>query len=237
MLRERAGAKLVVAPIDATGGFDLAAFEALLSPRTKMVAVTHISNVTGAICCRSSASPSWRMPPAPRCWSTAARRCRACRSTCGRSAATSMSSPATRPTGLPAPACCTAATTLLEAMPPWQTGGGMILNVKSSTPSSRSRRTASRPAPRHRRRGGARAGDRFHRRDRPRARSASTRRGDRLRDRHAVAQFPASHRRRPGSGGSACCRSISTASIRTMSARCSTSTTSRCGSATIARSR
>jgi cysteine desulfurase / selenocysteine lyase len=49
MLCERVGARLRVAPTDASGGFDLAAFEALLSARTKMVAVTHVSNVTGAI--------------------------------------------------------------------------------------------------------------------------------------------------------------------------------------------
>jgi cysteine desulfurase/selenocysteine lyase len=49
MLCEQVGARLLVTPIDETGGFDLAAFEALLSPRTKMVAVTHVSNVTGAI--------------------------------------------------------------------------------------------------------------------------------------------------------------------------------------------
>jgi cysteine desulfurase/selenocysteine lyase len=49
MLCQRMGARLVIAPIDASGGFDLAAFEALLSPRTKMVAITHVSNVTGAI--------------------------------------------------------------------------------------------------------------------------------------------------------------------------------------------
>jgi cysteine desulfurase / selenocysteine lyase len=49
MLCERMGARLVVAPTDSTGGLDLAQFEALLSARTKMVAVTHVSNVTGAI--------------------------------------------------------------------------------------------------------------------------------------------------------------------------------------------
>jgi cysteine desulfurase/selenocysteine lyase len=38
-----------MAPTDDTGEFDLAAFEALLSPRTRLVAVTHISNVTGAL--------------------------------------------------------------------------------------------------------------------------------------------------------------------------------------------
>jgi cysteine desulfurase / selenocysteine lyase len=49
MLCQRAGACLKVAPTDATGGFDLARFEALLTPRTRLVAVTHISNVTGAV--------------------------------------------------------------------------------------------------------------------------------------------------------------------------------------------
>jgi cysteine desulfurase / selenocysteine lyase len=49
MACERAGARLVVAPTDPTGEFDLGAFEALLSPRTQMVAVTHISNVTGTL--------------------------------------------------------------------------------------------------------------------------------------------------------------------------------------------
>jgi cysteine desulfurase/selenocysteine lyase len=49
MLCRRVGAHLVVAPTDATGEFDLARFEALLSRRTRVVAVTHISNVTGAL--------------------------------------------------------------------------------------------------------------------------------------------------------------------------------------------
>ncbi|MFI4947197.1 MAG: aminotransferase class V-fold PLP-dependent enzyme [Alphaproteobacteria bacterium] len=49
MLCERVGSRLIVAPTDATGEFDLAQFEALLGPRTRLVAVTHISNVTGAL--------------------------------------------------------------------------------------------------------------------------------------------------------------------------------------------
>jgi cysteine desulfurase/selenocysteine lyase len=49
MLRDRLGLRLVMAPTDATGEFDLAAFEALLTPQTRLVAVTHISNVTGAL--------------------------------------------------------------------------------------------------------------------------------------------------------------------------------------------
>jgi len=49
MLRDRLGVRLMVAPIDATGGLDLAGFEALLSPRTRLVAITHLANATGAL--------------------------------------------------------------------------------------------------------------------------------------------------------------------------------------------
>jgi cysteine desulfurase / selenocysteine lyase len=49
LLRDRTGIRLVVAPIDATGGLDLAAFEARLSSRTRLVAMTHIANATGAL--------------------------------------------------------------------------------------------------------------------------------------------------------------------------------------------
>ena len=50
----------------------------------------------------------WRTRAASRCWSTAPRRCRTCRSTCRRSTATSTPSPATSCTARPASACCTA---------------------------------------------------------------------------------------------------------------------------------
>jgi cysteine desulfurase/selenocysteine lyase len=49
MLRDRIGVKLVVAPMDETGGLDLAAFEALLGPRTKLVSVAHVANGIGAV--------------------------------------------------------------------------------------------------------------------------------------------------------------------------------------------
>jgi len=49
LIRERTGIRILAAPIDATGGIDLAAFEKLLSPRTKLVAITHVSNVTGHV--------------------------------------------------------------------------------------------------------------------------------------------------------------------------------------------
>jgi cysteine desulfurase/selenocysteine lyase len=49
LLRDRIGIRLVVAPIDATGGLDLSGFEAALSPRTRLVAITHVANATGAL--------------------------------------------------------------------------------------------------------------------------------------------------------------------------------------------
>ena len=49
LIRERTGLKLVAAPIDASGGLDLAGFEKKLSRKTKLVAVTHLANATGAL--------------------------------------------------------------------------------------------------------------------------------------------------------------------------------------------
>jgi cysteine desulfurase / selenocysteine lyase len=49
MLRDRIGIKLVVAPIEPTGGLDMAKFETLLGPRTKLVAITHIANAIGSL--------------------------------------------------------------------------------------------------------------------------------------------------------------------------------------------
>lgn len=49
MLRDRLGVVLKVAPMDATGGLDLERFEALVGPKTRLVAVTHLANATGAV--------------------------------------------------------------------------------------------------------------------------------------------------------------------------------------------
>jgi cysteine desulfurase/selenocysteine lyase len=48
-LRERHGAVIKWAPIDEAGNFLLDAFEELLTDRTRLVAITHMSNVTGTI--------------------------------------------------------------------------------------------------------------------------------------------------------------------------------------------
>jgi cysteine desulfurase/selenocysteine lyase len=47
--RERRGVVLRWAPVRVDGSFDLEAFEAMLSPRTKIVAITHMSNVLGTV--------------------------------------------------------------------------------------------------------------------------------------------------------------------------------------------
>jgi cysteine desulfurase/selenocysteine lyase len=49
MLCEEKGATLKVAPIDEAGVVDLAAFERLLGPRTRLVSVSHISNALGTV--------------------------------------------------------------------------------------------------------------------------------------------------------------------------------------------
>lgn len=48
-LAERTGAALKVAPLLADGSLDLDAFERLLTPRTKIVALAHVSNVLGTV--------------------------------------------------------------------------------------------------------------------------------------------------------------------------------------------
>ena len=46
---ERTGARLVAVPLTEEGRFDLDAYRDLLGPRTKLVAVTHMSNVLGTV--------------------------------------------------------------------------------------------------------------------------------------------------------------------------------------------
>ncbi len=48
-LRERHGAVIKWAPVDDEGNFSIDEFEKLLTPRTKMIAITHMSNMLGTI--------------------------------------------------------------------------------------------------------------------------------------------------------------------------------------------
>ena len=49
MAADRAGARIVVCPVTPAGEVDLAAFAALLGPRTRMVAFAHVSNALGTV--------------------------------------------------------------------------------------------------------------------------------------------------------------------------------------------
>jgi cysteine desulfurase/selenocysteine lyase len=49
LLAEQVGARVVVAPITDAGEIDVEAYERALSPRTKLVAIAHVSNVLGTI--------------------------------------------------------------------------------------------------------------------------------------------------------------------------------------------
>ncbi len=48
-LRERMGVKLVWVPVEEDGSLDIDKFEAALTERTRLVAITHMSNVLGTI--------------------------------------------------------------------------------------------------------------------------------------------------------------------------------------------
>ncbi len=49
LLRERLGIVLKVVPVDENGAFPLDAYAALLGPRTRLVALTHVSNALGTV--------------------------------------------------------------------------------------------------------------------------------------------------------------------------------------------
>ncbi len=128
LLRDRIGFALVVAPIDATGGLDLAAFEARLGPRTRLVAVTHHANATGAL-----------LPVETIARLAHARGAKLLIDGCQAAPRLPVDVQAIDcdfyvfsghktygPTGIGA---LYGRKELLDAMPPWQGGGDMILNV------------------------------------------------------------------------------------------------------------
>jgi cysteine desulfurase / selenocysteine lyase len=128
MLRDRIGIELAVVPIDATGGFDLAAFEALLSPRTKLVAVTQLANATGT---RVPVETVARLAHAAGALvlvdgCQAAPRLPVDVQALGCDFYVFSGHKAYGPTGIGA---LWARKELLDAMPPWQGGGDMILSV------------------------------------------------------------------------------------------------------------
>ncbi len=128
MLCEEKSASLRVAPIDDAGDVDMAAFERLLSPRTRIVSVSHVSNALGTI------NPVRRM-------SDLAHAAGAVVMVDGAQAAPHLAVDVRAigcdfyafsghkvygPSGVGA---LYGRAALLEAMPPWQGGGDMIASV------------------------------------------------------------------------------------------------------------
>ena len=90
MVCRQTGASLKFMECEMDGTLDLNKVEALITPKTKIVACTHVSNVLGL--------RRWRTAPA-RCWSSTARRARRTfRWTCKHWTRISLPSPATRST-------------------------------------------------------------------------------------------------------------------------------------------
>ncbi|HEX5453834.1 MAG TPA: cysteine desulfurase [Stellaceae bacterium] len=129
LLRDRVGIRLVVAPTDPTGEFDLARFEALLGPRTRLVAVTHISNVTGTVLpvARIAALAHAKGAKVLVDGCQAVPRLPVDVRALGCDFYVFSGHKAYGPTGI---GVLYGRYDLLEAMPPWQGGGGMILNVE-----------------------------------------------------------------------------------------------------------
>ncbi len=76
MLCEQTGATLRVAPDHAAGEIDFDAFAALLSPRTRLVALAHVSNALGTVMPVAALHRRRPRSAACRCCSTAPRPCR-----------------------------------------------------------------------------------------------------------------------------------------------------------------
>lgn len=128
MLRDRLGCRLVVAPIDETGGLDLAALEARIGRRTRLVAVTHLANAIGTLVPVESIARLVRKAGAKLLvdGSQAAPRLPVDVQAIGCDFYVFTGHKTYGPTGA---GVLWARRELLESMPPYQTGGDMILEV------------------------------------------------------------------------------------------------------------
>ena len=203
-------------------------FERLLAPRTKLVAVAHVSNALGTInpVKRIGELAHARGSPV---LSTARRRRRTCAWTCALSTAISTPSPATRSTGPRAIGVLYGREALLEAMPPWQGGGDMILSVTLREDHLQRDPLQVRGGhAQHRGRHRARRGARLPERSRAgRASPPTSTRCSSYGTRPALETCRACGSSARRGTRPACSRSCSRASIRTTSARCSTTRASR----------
>jgi cysteine desulfurase/selenocysteine lyase len=128
MLCEERGARLRVAPITDAGELDLAAFEAALSERTKLVAVAHVSNALGTL---NPVAELARLAHARGArvlvdGAQAAPRLPVDVRALGCDFYAFSGHKTYGPTGIGA---LWGRANLLDAMPPYQTGGGMIASV------------------------------------------------------------------------------------------------------------
>ena len=128
LLRDRIGFTLKVAPIDATGGLDLAKLEALITSKTKMVAVTQLANATGAMVPVESIAKMAHAKGAKflvdGCQAAPRMKIDVRAIDCDFYAFSGHKMYG--PTGI---GVLYGKRELLQAMPPWQAGGDMILNV------------------------------------------------------------------------------------------------------------
>jgi cysteine desulfurase / selenocysteine lyase len=128
MLRDRIGCRLVVAPIDDTGGLDMAELEKRIGKRTKLIAVTHLANAIGTLVPVESIARLARRVGAKLLvdGSQAAPRLPVDVQAIGCDFYVFTGHKVYGPTGS---GVLWARKEILDAMPPWQTGGDMILQV------------------------------------------------------------------------------------------------------------
>jgi len=129
LIAERTGAAVKPIPVTESGGLDLAAFERSLTPRTKVVAVTHASNVMGAInpinAIAAMAHEVGAVVVVDGAQSAPHLRVNVSAIDCDFFACSGHK--LYGPTGI---GLLYGKRALLEAMPPWQGGGGMIHEVR-----------------------------------------------------------------------------------------------------------
>ncbi len=128
LLRDRHGIVLKVAPILDDGSLDLAGFQALLGPRTKLVAIAHVSNVLGTV---NPVAEIVRLAHAAGAkvlidGSQAVQHMRVDMQALDADFYVFTGHKLYGPTGI---GVLYGKAALLEAMPPWQGGGDMILSV------------------------------------------------------------------------------------------------------------
>ncbi|MBM4191687.1 MAG: cysteine desulfurase [Gammaproteobacteria bacterium] len=131
MLCERTGATLKVAPINRRGELDIEAFRALLSPHTKLVAFTQVSNVLGTVLPIKDMIAAARSVGALTLLdgAQAVAHQRVDMQALGCDFYVFSSHKLYGPTGI---GVLWAREAILREMPPWQGGGDMILTVRFS---------------------------------------------------------------------------------------------------------